>query len=319
MTACKTQNFVKSLSSVCLGTLSNVVEQMSNGQIPSHWCDHVHEEDGGSDVRGERPQNGIKLLKDELDALTFKNGIAVAKDDASGKELVPKLVQKARDEEVEYFMKRGVSDVVPRSHQLTTGGKIIGTRWVEVNKGDADVPDCRSRFVGREFNIGRDDNLYAATPPLEALRWVLSFAGTWPRGSRRMRRSVMINDVRRAYFYAKIQRDVYIEVPREDRRAGPDVLGNLRLCLYGTRDSAKGWQEELDQQLENIVCARGVGHPSVFLHEKRQVCTIVHGDDYVSSGMDCNLMCSKRNFLKLMASTHRTWDATTDGSVKGKC
>ena len=186
--------------------------------------------------------------------------------------------------------KGGVYKIVPRSHQRATGGKIIGTRWVDVNKGDTEVPDCRSRLVGREFNIGKDDDLYAATPPLEALRWVLSVAGTWARGRSRERRSVMINDVRRAYFYAHIQRDVYIEVPPEDPNAGPDVLGKLELCLYGTRDAAKGWQEELSRQLEGIGFVRGVGHPSVFWHPTRDVSTIVHGDDYVSSGFDSDLM-----------------------------
>ena len=100
----------------------------------------------------------------------------------------------------------------------------------------------------------------------------------------------MINDVRRAYFYAHTQRDVYIEVPPEDPNAGPDVLGKLELCLYGTGDAAKGWQEELSRQLEGIGFVRGVGHPSVFWHPTRDVSTIVHGDDYVSSGFDSDLM-----------------------------
>ena len=99
----------------------------------------------------------------------------------------------------------------------------------------------------------------------------------------------MINDVRRAYFYAHIQRDVYIEVPAEDPRAGRDVLGKLELCLYGTRDAAKGWQDELSRQLENVGFVRGIGHPSVFWHPERDICTIVHGDDYVSSGLDDDL------------------------------
>ena len=62
----------------------------------------------------------------------------------------------------------------------------------------------------------------------------------------------MINDGRRAYFYARIQRDVYIEVPREDPHAGPDVLRKLELCLDSTRDTAKGWLDELIRQLEEI-------------------------------------------------------------------
>ena len=108
----------------------------------------------------------------------------------------------------------------------------------------------------------------------------------------------MINDVRRAYFYAKIQRDVYIEVPPEDPRAGPGVIGKFKLCLYGARDAAKGWQEELSNQMESIGFVRGIGHPSVFWHPKRDICTIVHGDDYVSSGMDIDLMWLQEELAK---------------------
>jgi hypothetical protein len=130
--------------------------------------------------------------------LTFKNGIASARDDVTGTELVPDLVVTARREEMYYFKRLGVYRGVPRSHQKQHGGKIIGTRWVDVNKGDVEAPNCRSRLVGREFNVGRDDSLYAATPPLEALRVVLSHAATWCDGNMSGRRGVMINDVRQA-------------------------------------------------------------------------------------------------------------------------
>ena len=52
MTEQKTRNFIKSLSSVCLGTISNVVNDACAGNLPKHWVDCVHEEDGGSDDRG---------------------------------------------------------------------------------------------------------------------------------------------------------------------------------------------------------------------------------------------------------------------------
>ena len=152
------------------------------GDWPDNWVDPIHEEAGGSDCFGLRPQNGIELLRAHMDALNWKDGIATAKDDVSGKDLVSELVMRARAEEMDYFRKLGVYEVVPRSMQKVTGGKIIGTRWVDVNKGDIDNPNCRSRFVGREINVGRDDTLYAATPPLEALRVVLSHAATRKKG-----------------------------------------------------------------------------------------------------------------------------------------
>ena len=132
----------------------------------------------------------------------MKNGITCARDDVSGEELLPEWVEQARREEMTYFHKLGVYKVVPRSHQQRTGGKIVSTRWVDTNKGDTQHPNCRSRLVGREFNVERDDSLYAATPPLEALRLILSYAATWATGRDTRRRNVMVNDVRRAYFYA---------------------------------------------------------------------------------------------------------------------
>ena len=67
---------------------------------------------------------------------------------------------------MEYFQKLGVYEKVSRKRQASTAGKIIGVGWVGVNKGDALDVNYRSRLVGREFNIGRDDALYASTPPL---------------------------------------------------------------------------------------------------------------------------------------------------------
>ena len=47
-----------------------------------------------------------------------------------------------------------------------------------MNKGDDDNPVSRSRMVGKEFNDKVIGGLFAATPPLEALRLLLSWAAT---------------------------------------------------------------------------------------------------------------------------------------------
>ena len=88
-----------------------------------------------------------------------------------------------------------------------------------MNKGDSESP-----------NVGKDGTLYAATPPLAALQYVPSYAGTWGVGSS-ARRGVMIHDVGRAYVDAEATRDLYVELPAEDPEASSDVLGKLELCL----------------------------------------------------------------------------------------
>ena len=67
---------------------------------------------------------------------------------------------------MEYFDKFHMYDRVARSEVMRTGGKPIGVRWVDVSKGDTTDRNYRSRLVGREFNGGRDDTLYASSPPL---------------------------------------------------------------------------------------------------------------------------------------------------------
>ena len=116
-------------------------------------------------------------------------------------------------------------ELVPRSDQWEYGGQIIGTRLVDTNKGDAESQNCPSGLVG----AGRDDSLYAATPPLEALRVLLGHALTRCPSDVSRWRGIMINDVRRANFYAKATRHKHIGIPSEDADAGPDVLGKLEL------------------------------------------------------------------------------------------
>ena len=95
---------------------------------------------------------------------------------------------------------------------------------------------------------------------------------------------MIVNDMRRAYFYAPTHRDIYNELPAEDREGNKDQLGKLNLSLHGTRDAGSNWQEHLPAHLENIGCTRCVGHPSVYYHPSRGLVTLVHGDDNTTAG-----------------------------------
>ena len=56
------------------------------GEYPSNLLDYWHEEDGGDDSRGVRPQIGVTLLKKEMDGLSFKGGYEVGWDDVTNAE-----------------------------------------------------------------------------------------------------------------------------------------------------------------------------------------------------------------------------------------
>ena len=57
--------------------------------------------------------------------------------------------------------------------------EILKSRWIDINKGDDENPVYRSRLVGKEFNDGHMmDGLFAATPPFEALGFLVHEAAT---------------------------------------------------------------------------------------------------------------------------------------------
>ena len=109
------------------------------------------------------------------------------------------------------FKDMGVYERVPRTEQAESDGKVIGSKWIDVNKGDMDNPKIRCRLVGKDIRTGLDESLFACTPPLEALRLIVSRAATVGPGEEK--NEILINDVSWAYFYAKSTRCIYIEIP----------------------------------------------------------------------------------------------------------
>ena len=72
---------------------------------------------------------------------------------------------------------------MPRWQATEKGWEIIKPRWIDINKGDDNKPNYRRRMVGKEFNDRDVDGLFAATPPLESCRLLLSWAATTDGGS----------------------------------------------------------------------------------------------------------------------------------------
>ena len=64
-----------------------------------------------------------------------------------------------------YIRKKPVWRKVTRKEAIRNGWKIIKGRWIDSNKGDDKQPLIRSRFVGKEYNNGEMEGLFAGTPP----------------------------------------------------------------------------------------------------------------------------------------------------------
>ena len=102
---------------------------------------------------------------------------------------------------------------VPRETCLReTATAPIKTEWVETDRGQPGKPDAHARWVAKEYKTHARTELYASTPPLEALKVVLSEVATGERGGK----VVALFGVRRAYFHAPSRRRVFFELPPED-------------------------------------------------------------------------------------------------------
>ena len=183
----------------------------------------------------------------------------VAWDDVSGMELDPEKVKEARKAEVCYYRKMGVYEKVPiEDCYRQTGRSPIGVRWVDVNKGGSKAPLYRSRLVANQFNKSKDLELFAATPPLEAFRAVISSSTSGLE-----EKVLMVNDVSRAYMYAPCKQEMYVELCDEDIETEEDrgKCGKLKMSMYGTRPAARNWQEEFTKTLTKADFKTGKSSP----------------------------------------------------------
>ena len=166
-------------------------------------------------------------------------------------------------------------------------------RWVCTNKGDHDKPNVRCRLVARQIRRAGTDFVFAPTPPLEALRTVLSCAVTQFEGEPEKtweptspdRNQLSFVDISRAYFNAFVDpsEPTFVELPAE-AGAPAGTCARLRRHMYGTQKAAEGWQDEYSCSLRELGFTQGRASPCLFYHRERGLVTSVHGDDFTTAG-----------------------------------
>ena len=208
-------------------------------------------------------------------------------DDMSGQILDTHLVREARQLEMKKFSEHEVYTKVPISEAIhVTGKKPIGSRWIDINKGDSSNPNYRSRLVAKEIKREADEGMFAAMPPLEAKKCLFSMVMTQFARARckvqRPKTKLLFIGVSRAYFYAPARRPVYVALPQEDYEEG--MCGRLNVSMYGTRDAAANWEAKYADHLVLNGFRRGKSSPCVFWHPITGVRCVVHGDDFTFAG-----------------------------------
>ena len=102
-------------------------------------------------------------------------------DDVNGGFLDPEMVREARVEELAGYLKMQVYCRVPVAE--IGSHKVIKTKWVDTNRGDEWSPEIRCWLVAKEVKKRNNTeeesaNFFASTPPLEAVKFLISEAMT---------------------------------------------------------------------------------------------------------------------------------------------
>ena len=152
----------------------------------------------------------------------------------------------------------------------------MGAKRVDANKGDEEKPDHSCRLVGKEIEKDKREDLFAASPPLEAKKMLFSLWASMPG------MCLDFGDVVRAYFHARARRRVYVELSKEDVEEGK--RGLLKKAMYGTRDAAQNWELECTEMMLEAGFKQGSYSACVFYNEQRNVRVVVCGDDFAVLG-----------------------------------
>ena len=65
------------------------------------------------------------------------------------------------------------------------------------------------------------------------------------------------------------------------------------MSVYGTRDAAMNWQEEVASEMLEAGVRRGKYNPCLYYHEGRNLRTFLHGDDFAAVGTIDNVLWLK--------------------------
>ena len=114
--------------------------------------------------------------------------------------------------------------------------------------------------------MDKREDLFAATPPLEDKKMLLSWAVIegigFKEGLKDKGMNVDCIDVRRAYFHARARGRVFVRLPEEDHEGGMCRL--LVKAMYGTRDAAQNWEHEYIELMANSGFVKSRATPCMF-------------------------------------------------------
>ena len=141
--------------------------------------------------------------------------------------------------------------------------------------------------MAQEVGHSSDVSFFAATPPLESKRMLLS---QWATEKTRKGAPLKISfvDVKKAYLNGRPSRKLYVRPPPE-LGLPKNVVCRLDRCMYGCRDAGAIWEIVYSSALVAMGFQQGKSSPCCFYHPTWDLQCVVHGDDFTCLGTASSL------------------------------
>ena len=196
----------------------------------------------------------------------------------TGLKLDEEQVRAGRETEVKRMLEFEVYEEV--NEQQAHGKRIWNSAWLDSQKRPGLV---RSRLVVNQVRgASKREDVFAATPPLAAMRFILSRAASRGHG-----RCLGLWDVPVAFFHATSEEEVFVRLPKNMRK--DTTIWRLLKAMYGTQVASSRWQRLVRETLcdghwKVLTCVPCVTH-----NETEDSLVMFHGDDFLAEGHDSSL------------------------------
>jgi len=146
--------------------------------------------------------------------------------------------------------------------KLPKGINVISTRWVFKNKHDANsrVYKKKARSVARGFTQqnGIDyKEIFSPTLKQDTIRIITSIAAKNNYNTHQL-------DVKAAYLNAKLNENIYMELPEGDDHQGMKYC-KLNKALYGLKQVERMWNDTLNKALVDMIFNRLLSEPCLYV------------------------------------------------------
>jgi hypothetical protein len=191
-------------------------------------------------------------------------------------------VRAAMEKEIRNLQENGTYEEVPEEPWMN----VVPSMWV-VNRATEDdgkgAGKLKARLVVRGDQDQSEDDIPCDSPTVDRHTVKVMMAVAANQGW--TARSI---DISAAFLQGReIERDVYIRPPPEYRK--PGIVWKLKKGLYGLKEAARLWYEELVTDLENNGGQRLTGDPGCLLFHVGDTINgfvLIHVDDIFISGED---------------------------------